>query len=384
MKRLVLVGAGHAHAQVLLEWTRRPWPGVELVVVSPQALAPYSGMVPGWLAGMYKFEDIVINFPALCQRAGVRWVQDELQSLDTKEQTLHLKGGEQLHYDVLSLNVGSTLRPPEAGAAQVLSLRPLAQLRESYEGLLSAWAHGASHGSKEALAPYLVTAVGGGAAGFESILAVLARLRALQPQRQVTGRLLSKGKELLPGLSSSARRAAERALQRAQVTLELQTTWNPERDANASATSSARTSNLLLWATGAEAHDWQRDPQRRGSLAVSQQGFIRINAQLQSASHPNIFAVGDCAHWDTGTKPLPKAGVFAVRMGPVLTRNLHAALTGQAIEPYVPQRQFLVLLATGGQHAIASRGGLGAQGRWAWRWKDHIDRGFIGRFAAQG
>ncbi len=380
MKRLVLVGAGHAHAQVLLEWTRRPWPGVELVVVSPQALAPYSGMVPGWLAGVYRFEDIVINVPALCQRAGARWVQDELQSLDAEQQTLHLKGGQQLNYDVLSLNVGSTLRPPAVGTAQVLSLRPLVQLRESYEGLLASWARDAGHGSNEGLAPYRVTAVGGGAAGFESILAVLARLRALQPQRQVTGRLLSKGKELLPGLSSSARRAAERALQSAQVTLELQTTWNPELHGD----TSANTSNLVLWATGAEAHDWQRDPQRRGSLAVSQQGFVRINAQLQSASHPNIFAVGDCAHWDTGTKPLPKAGVFAVRMGPVLTRNLHAALAGHAIETYVPQRQFLVLLATGGQHAIASRGGLGAQGRWAWRWKDHIDRGFIGRFAAPG
>ena len=374
MKRLVLVGAGHAHAQVLLEWTRRPWPGVELVVVSPQALAPYSGMVPGWLAGVYRFEDIVINVPALCQRAGARWVQEELQSLDADQQTLHLKGGQQLNYDVLSLNVGSTLRPPDAGAAQVLSLRPLAQLRESYESLLASWARDAGHGSNEGLAPYRVTAVGGGAAGFESLLAVLARLRALQPQRQVTGRLLSKGKELLPGLSSNARRAAEQALQRARVKLELQTTWNPDRDAN--------TSDLVLWATGAEAHGWQRNPAQRGSLAVNEQGFIRINAQLQSVSHPNIFAVGDCAHWDTGVKPLPKAGVFAVRMGPVLTGNLQAALAGRAVATYAPQRQFLVLLATGGQHAIASRGGLGAQGHWAWRWKDYIDRGFIGRFAA--
>ena len=374
MKRLVLVGAGHAHAQVLLEWTRRPWPGVELVVVSPQALAPYSGMVPGWLAGVYRFEDIVIDFPALCQRAGARWVQDELQSLDAEQQTLHLKGGQQLSYDVLSLNVGSTLRPPDAGAAQVLSLRPLAQLHESYEHLMTAWASDASPGQKDALAPYRVTAVGGGAAGFESVLAVLKRLRAMQPQRQVTGRLLSKGKELLPGLSSSARRAGERALHRAQVKLELQTTWKPEHDANAS--------DLVLWATGAEAHDWQRDPARRGALAVNEQGFIRINAQLQSLSHPNIFAVGDCAHWDAGNKALPKAGVFAVRMGPALIGNLQAALAGQPATAYEPQRQFLVLLATGSQHAIASRGRWGAQGRWAWRWKDYIDREFIGRFTA--
>ena len=365
MKRLILAGAGHAHAQVLLGWARDPVPGVELLVVSPQALAPYSGMVPGWLAGSYAYEDIVIDFPALCRAAGARWVEGELEGLDAPGQRLRLLSGEELDYDLLSLNVGSTLTPPQAGdgpAPRVLTMRPVSHLRAAYEALLADWVAGSDE-------PFQLTAVGGGAAGFESLLAVQARLRALRPNRPIQARLVTRSPVLLPSLSGAARRAAHAALARAGVTLHLGTAWNE---------SLARSSDCVLWATGAEAHPWQRDPSRRGALSVSDSGFIRIDEQLRSVSHPEVFAVGDCAEW---AAPLPKAGVYAVRMGPVLAHNLRAALGQAPAQSYRPQRQHLVLLATGDGRAIASRGALGAQGRWVWRWKDHIDRQFVNRFA---
>ena len=138
MKRLVLAGAGHAHAQVLLNWARQPVPGTELVVVSPQPLAPYSGMVPGWLGGAYRFDEIVIDFPALCAAAGARWVQAELQALDAPRRRLHLSDGSTLDYELLSLNLGSTLQPP-SGPPGMLALRPLAQLHDAWGAMLQHW-----------------------------------------------------------------------------------------------------------------------------------------------------------------------------------------------------------------------------------------------------
>jgi pyridine nucleotide-disulfide oxidoreductase family protein len=367
MKRLVLAGAGHAHALVLRTLVRQPMPGVEVVVVSPEPLAPYSGMVPGWLAGHYRFDEIAIDFPRLAAAAGARWCPGEIQALDPARRQLRLGDGTPLDYDLLSLNVGSTLRPPHAGHAQMLPLRPLAMLRLRYQQVLERWAR--EPGDR----PFVVTAVGGGAAGFEALLAVLARLRRMRPERAVQGSLLTRGTSLLPGLAPAARRAALRALDRAGVTVELGSRWCEPVD---------RGSDVVLWATGAEAHDWQLDPPRRGALAVDDRGFVRTDEQLRSGSHPQVFATGDCASWPGHA--LPKAGVHAVRMGPVLAGNLRAALLGPtdagALEVHRPQRHFLALLATGDGRAIASRGPFGAEGAWAWRWKDRIDRRFLRQF----
>lgn len=364
MKRLVLVGAGHAHALVLQDLARRPLHGVEVVVLSPEPHAPYSGMVPGWLAGLYRFDEIVVDFPPLAAAAGAHWQQGELHALDPARRRLTLADGAVLDYDVLSLNVGSTLVPPPALHAAMLPLRPLSQLRQRVDTLLARWAQDGAE------RPFVVTAVGGGAAGVEGLLALLHRLRTLRPDRVVHGGLLTRGATLLPELSAAARRAAAKALGRAGVTMQLGSGWCDAVD---------RSSDVVVWATGAEAHAWQRDAARRGALAVDEAGFVRIDAQLRSVSHPQVFAAGDCASWPQHA--LPKAGVHAVRMGPTLVHNLRVALgAAGAWMTHRPQRRFLALLSTGDGRAIASRGPFGAEGAWAWRWKDHIDRRFHHQF----
>ncbi|GCL63298.1 FAD-dependent oxidoreductase [Pseudaquabacterium pictum] len=364
MTRLLLVGAGHAHAQVLRSWAQQPVPGVELVLVSPGPLAPYSGMVPGWLGGAYAWREICIDVAALAAAAGARLLATDLVALDATAQTATLASGEVLAWDWLSLNTGSTLEPPADLGAPVLALRPLARLQPAWDAALAAHADG------PAGQPLRLMAVGGGAAGFESLLAARARLLALRPDRPVQATLVSRGRALLPGLAPGAVAAATRVLQRTGVQLQLGT---------ACTAATAAGQHLLLWATGALAQPWQRDAARRGGLAVDAGGFIQVDARLRSVSHPRVFAVGDCAAFQPA---LAKAGVFAVRQGPVLTAQLRAAVAGgPPPDGYVPQQRFLVLLATGDGRAIASRGRLWASGRWVWRWKDRIDRGFLGGFA---
>lgn len=361
-QQLLLVGAGHAHAQVLRDWARAPVAGVQLTVVSPSELSPYSGMVPGWLAGHYRFEAICIDFAALARAAGARLVIDEVQGIDTIARRVRLAGGPALGWDLLSLNVGSTLVPPAGLPGRVLALRPLGRLRAAWDGLLAQHADGAEPIRR-------VQAVGGGAAGVEALLAVLARLRAQQPGGRVEGELLTRG-ELLPGLAPAAVHAARAALQRAGVDVRTDTDFDAGQ---------VQPGGLLLWATGAQAHPWQRS----SGLAVGESGFFQVDRHLQSVGQPRVFAVGDCAQW---SPPLPKAGVYAVRQGPVLTANLRAALAGAPLRAYRPQHRFLVLLATADGRAIAARGGWALHGprlgRWAWRWKDHIDRSFVSGFSA--
>ncbi|ACB33974.1 pyridine nucleotide-disulfide oxidoreductase family protein [Leptothrix cholodnii SP-6] len=357
-RQLLLIGGGHAHAQVVLDWLRAPLPGVALTLVSPTPLAAYSGMVPGWLAGDYRYDEICIDLVALCRAAGVHFIQAEVTALDAGARCVQLADGRSLAYDLLSLNIGSTLTPPLLAGRQVLSLRPLGALREGWERSLNALQDWPIE------RPLSVTAVGGGAAGAESLLAVRARLLRERPGLRVQARLVTRGPQLLAGMAAGAARRLGGVLAAAGVTVQAGTPYSEAL---------GQASDLLLWATGAQAHAW---PGVSG-LAVDGSGFVRVDAHLRSVSHPQVWAVGDCAAW---AEPLPKAGVYAVRMGPVLTRNLRAALGDGAARPYRPQRRYLALLATGDGQAIASWGALSAQGRWLWRWKDRIDRSFIARF----
>lgn len=363
MKQLVLVGGGHAHALVLRAWARRPPPGARLLLVCPQRQAAYSGMVPGWLAGHWGFNDLCIDVAALAQAAGAEWLPTQVQALDAGARQLQLADGRVLDYDLLSLNIGSTLRPPPvAPAGRLLSLRPLDGLQAAWDGLLQdPWL---LHDP----APLAITMAGGGPAAVESVLAVCHRLRRLVPQRTLLPRLITHSPRLLPSLNPRAAALADAALQQAGVQVQC------GLDARRAVAMPARAPGLLLWATGAESHDWPR----HSGLACNEAGFVQVDEQLRSRSHPEVFAVGDAAEFGAG---LPKSGVVAVRQGPVLADNLRAALQGRPGRPYRPQAQQLALLATGGRHAIGARGERAAEGAWLWHWKRWIDRRFIAKLS---
>ena len=358
MKRLILLGAGHAHALVLRAWCGAPPPDTEIVVISPTPLAPYSGMVPGWLTDHYRFEDICVDFAPLCAATGARLVRGDAVGLDPAAHLLRLADGSEMAYDLLSINIGSTLYPPDAAGPRVLSLRPLGSLREAWEALLASPPQGLPG------QPLRVTAVGGGAAGVESLLAVSARLQGLG--MAVRPRLVSRGARLLPGMAPGAARRVLRLFQQRGITCQTDTDYGPAIGAE---------TDLLLWAAGAQPQAFHQ----RCGLALSEAGFIRIDPCLRSLSHAEVFAVGDCAEWP---QPLPKAGVFPVRLGPVLARNLGLALAGAQLPPHQTALRFLALLATADGSAVASWNGWSLQGRWVWRWKDRIDRAFLARVAA--
>lgn len=369
-QRLVLVGAGHAHAEVLRRFALQPQPGVDLVLVSPVTAAPYSGMMPGWMGGRYAWDDCCIDFATLAARAGARCLAAAVVALDADQRTLMLASGERLQTDWLSLNIGSTVSAPQAAADLPLLLptRPLPDLRTRAQQLLQTLA------GRNSAAPLHVVGVGAGAAGFEMLLGLQVRLAALGTAAHCT--LVTRGAELLPGLSPAARRLAVRALLRRGV--RLHTGFDAaglEQGTLVSTEGKTLRADVVLWASGGVAHDWPA----RSTLSVDARGFVQVDAALRSTSHPWLFAVGDCASF--GPQALPKSGVFSVRMGPVLADNLHTALRrAEPLAAYQPQPRFLVLLNTGDGQAIASRGALGWQGRWVMRWKDRIDRTFLERY----
>jgi len=366
MKRLLLVGAGHSHASVLKEFARHPLPNVEITLISPEAETPYSGMIPGWLADYYSWQECCIDFVGLCRRANVKFLMDEAIALDPDRQELVMTYSGKLSYDWLSLDIGSTMNAPSS--VNVIPMRPLSRMHVFWNKLqrqvqeIPANTHF-----------HLVT-VGGGAAGVESTLAAYRSLTRIAPHVRFHFNLASASEDILPSMVSGAARRLKRRF--AHCDIGIASNFSAASIENGCVVASdgrALQADAALWATGAEAHAWPCD----SGILVDDNGFIRVESTLRSISHPTIFASGDCA----GLKPpLPKAGVYAVRMGPVLANNLLNVLAGRPLRHYVPQHRYLSLIGSSDGSAVAAWGPLSWEGSWVWRWKQWIDRHFLRQY----
>ena len=372
-KRIVLVGGGHAHVTVLRAFGMRPEPGVALTLIAKELDAPYSGMLPGFVAGHYTLDECHIDLVRLAHFAHARLVHGEATGIDRVGRRVHLKGRPPLAYDLVSLDTGITpLLGDIAGADEhAISVKPVSTFAPRWQAL-----------EARALAPggpRRIVVVGNGAAGFELVLAMRHRLLGEAARRGLDAEafaftLVGNG-TLLATHAPRAQRLAADALARANVTLVSDdAALRIAADAVHLASGRELVADAVLVTTRAEPPRWFADL----DLTRDARGFLAVRPTLQSIEDNDIFAAGDCAA--VLEHPREKAGVFAVRQGPPLAENLRLRVRGLAAEPFVPQRRFLTLLSLGGKSAIACRGAFAAAGGWAWSWKDYIDRTFMDRF----
>ncbi|MFK7835222.1 MAG: selenide, water dikinase SelD [Sulfitobacter sp.] len=360
---LVLVGGGHAHALVLRAWGMDPLPGARLTVINPGPTAPYTGMLPGHVAGHYERDDLEIDLVRLCRHAGARLILDKAVAFDRAARHVILAGRGPVGYDVASIDVGITAQMDLPGfAAHGIGAKPLDQFAARWRRFL------AEVDAKEL--PPEVAVIGGGVAGCELAMAMAHRLRSAGERPQVT---VIEASGQISGVGPAARRKMLAAMAALGVEVRtgaqvLEVRAQEVRIEGKSAVPAA----LCVGAAGAFPHAWiaQTDlPQ--------QDGFIEVGPDLGVRGDATLFAVGDCAVMPHA--PRPKAGVFAVRAAPVLTGNLRAALTGGTRRSWVPQKNYLKLISLGGKSAMAEKYGLTLSGPVMWRWKDRIDRAFMDR-----
>lgn len=363
---LVLIGGGHSHVGVLRAFMMRPEPGLRLTLIAKELEAPYSGMLPGFVAGMYTREDAHIDLLPLAQAAGARLIIGAATGLDLEERRVFIEGRDSLRFDLLSLNVGITprLNGVEGAAAHGIAVKPVSQFAARWEALRKAAA--AADG------PRRIAVIGGGAAGFELSLAAARRLRAEADAPDDFDFTLISGGPLLIGFARGVQAAARKALAETKVhVIEGDAALSLSGDAIQLASGAVVPCDAALIAADAQAPTWLA----KTGLARDAEGYLAVAPTLESLSHPGVFAAGDCAAVEG--YPRPKAGVFAVRQGPPLAANLRRAARDEPLRPFRPQSRFLSLLATADGSAIASRGGWSAQGAWVWSWKDRIDRAFM-------
>lgn len=360
---LLLIGGGHSHALALRMLAMRPIPGVRVTLVSDVSSAPYSGLLPGHVAGFYSWEEMHIDLRRLCAFAGATFVLGHVDGLDPETRRVHVAGRPSLHAEVLSINVGSTPRMRDIPGADAWAVpaKPVPELLAGWERLKAA----ATDREQR------VVLVGGGAGGVEIALAMQGQLG-----RRVSITLLHQGDRLLPGHNERVRRIFTRLLPERGIRV---STGTPvvavTREGVRTAGGDLVPADFVFWLTHAAPPQWIRE----SGLATTDEGFLRVTPTLQAIGHPWIFAAGDVATIEG--EPRPKSGVFAVRMAKPLVANLRAWFADRPLRSYRPQRQFLSLIGTGDGRAVASRKWLAGHSAFFWKLKDRIDRRFMEKFA---
>jgi selenide,water dikinase len=395
---LVLVGGGHANALVLRAWGMRPLPGARLTLIDPSPTAPYTGMLPGHVAGHYPREALEIDLVPLARFAGARLVMARATGLDLAGRRIRMEGRPDIAFDVASIDVGITSAMPDLPgfAEHAVAAKPLGAFADRWRAFLAA-----PEGD--------VAVIGGGVAGCELALAMAHALREAGSAARVT--VIEAG-AVLRDLTPPARRRVREAMAghgiavREDARVEAVTSQGvrlagpdptppdprardggpsgegpdgpgrPRGDATVPASKvGLLPAALVVGAAGARPWPWLAET---GLETV--EGYLAVGPDL-ATSDPSVFAAGDCAHLTHA--PRPKAGVFAVRAAPVLHRNLRAALAGGRRRAFRPQARYLKLVSLGGRRAVANRSRLApswlAPSDSMWALKDRIDRAFMRR-----
>jgi selenide,water dikinase len=372
VKRLILVGGGHTHVEVLRRFGMQPLAGVELLLISPGRFTPYSGMLPGLVAGHYGFEECHIDLEALTNFARARFLRDQTVGLDPEAKSLRCESGVSVPYDVLSIDIGAVParypkgRHPQGDSTGVgIPVKPVDRYLQEWERVLQLARQ----------RPLDLLVVGGGAGGVEITLAMQHRLSRLTPRPSVRFSLVTMTDTIMPDHCAGVRKRLARVLAQRGVAVHLRSrVVKQEADGVLLESGAHLQADCVFSALGARPPAWLA----QAGLKTDAAGFVLVGETLQSLSHPEVFAVGDVA--TMARHPRPKSGVYAVRQGPPLADNLRRLAGGQVLEPYLPQPIALNLISTGDKYAVASWGSLAWEGAWVWRWKDRIDRRFMRRY----
>jgi NADH dehydrogenase FAD-containing subunit len=371
-KHLVLVGGGHAHMVTLENIHLFVEKGYKVTVIAPSFHHYYSGMGPGMLGNTYTPEQIRFATKKVVTGQGGIFVNDRVVRIDPGEKRVFTKTGKQFSYDVISFNAGSYVpmeSVPQDGE-NIYPVKPIEKLMEASEKLKILFRE----------KPCTVSVVGGGPSAAEIAGNVwqLACQKKRDPVKM--GRIkirIFAGKKFMARFPDSLRkRVFDLFGKRGIEIIETGYVKAVAKDKITLTTGESFDTDFVFMALGV-----------KPSLLFEVSGLpmgpdkgLRVNQYLQSVSYPEIFGGGDCIYFEN--QPLDKVGVYAVRQNPVLFHNLMASLDGEALEPFEPGPDYLVIFNIGGKKGVLRKKNFIFGGRLAFMIKDYIDQKFIRRFQA--
>ncbi len=368
MRNVVFVGGGHAHLTALLHLQDLRDNNAQVTLISPSAYHYYSGMGPGMLSGWYQPREVRFHVKKMVEDRGASFIEDAVTRVDPENRTLLLGSGRTVPYDIVSFNTGSEIPfpGPELVQDNIFRVKPIVNLLSARDYLLRRIADRRLH----------IVVIGGGPAGVELAGNVWKIADDAGRRLQIT---LLAGTRLLKHFPDKVRTPCYRSLaERAVAIVEGRHVLRAADSTFVLDDGSVIPFDMALLATGVTPPAMFR----RSGLLVGEDGGLLVNSFLQSVRYPEIFGGGDCISLEHDR--LPRVGVQAVRENPVLYHNLLASLRGGVMQPFSPQRTYLLIFNMGNGRGIFWRGNIVWEGRLAFRLKDYIDRKFMRKFQVSG
>eukprot|EP01135_Chromosphaera_perkinsii_P008579 Nk52_evm21s1401 gene=Nk52_evmTU21s1401 len=380
-KCLVLVGGGHSHALMLHELKGQSIVScsgdvVRVILISETPFSPYSGMLPGFIAGNYTWRDIHYDLRAICREASVEFFEDTVVGLDLKDQKVKCISGKEIQFDLLSINIGSTSCVPTLCSPEICcGVKPISAFIKRWDAFVDS--------IKQSDSRKCVGIVGGGVAGVEVTLCMYENLRKRLKEDgceslMVDFHLFQKNEQLMPSHNASVRGRVTRALNDRNVHIHLDSDVQVIDENGITIYGNSKDNqvkcDLVCLTTGASPQKWVSEC----GLKTDDKGFICVSSCLESISHKGVFACGDISSF--AEKDIPKSGVYAVRQAKPLLENIRRIFAERQLLQYSPQTKTLALINVGNGTAIASYGPFALSGAWAWKWKDRIDSSFMKQF----
>eukprot|EP01041_Mallomonas_annulata_P010067 gene10067-20981_t len=385
LKDVILIGGGHAHVHTLKMFGMNPIPGVRLTLVSRDIYTPYSGMLPGFIAGHYTWEECHLDLIKICSFANARFVHAEANGIDIQHRLIQCNDNRPpFAYDILSLDIGIVPKHLPQGSTlnheNIIPVKPIDQFSYKWnilkKRILSNLDRNKNHNIRIAI-------IGGGAGGVELCFSIHEALtkHLLAHNIDITRIkiiIINRNNVLLPSHNKGIQKLVKDLINKKDIELHLEVEVigvESRNETNPDAYNKLLLSNGMkidfdeaFLCTQACPQSWLADT----SLQLTEEGFISVESTLESVNSPGVFACGDVCHM--AEHPRPKAGVFAVRAGPILTENIRRKLFGEPLHNWTPQDQFLGIIGTGEGSAIASKGPMALHGSYIWKLKQHIDR----------
>lgn len=371
MFNLVFIGGGHSHAIALKLWGKKPVLGVKVTLISDVKNTPYSGMLPGYLGGYYNYQESHINLEKLAKFAKINLIIDSVIDIDPHQKNIPCKSGKRIDFDLVSIDIGSTPKNSDIEGANLYTIpaKPVNLLLAKWQEITDQ----AEHNNDKLLT---LNIIGGGAGGVELAMNIHRKLSSILAPNKLKINLIHKREKILSNQNEWVSYKLTEILKSKNINLYLNTTIKAVNRDNIITESELKIpADHHFLVTQASAPLWLKN----SSISTDKDGFIFIKDTLQSLNYDFIFATGDIA--TMVNYPCPKAGVFAVKQGKPLYENICNFLNNKPLKSYHPQRNYLNIIGTGNDSAVAMWGYFGGESPILWHWKKHLDNTFIKQFA---